>query len=266
MTVQFPFEPTVTFLHVMCRLGTIVPDATDPDAHPDLVSAGGTVTLRADTAGRRVRLPGADGRARMASIPDMVFQIQPPTGELINTSDGSVGAWVLDPSSPGVDPQGFTYTATVTPDKVGTATLEPWTVTFDHTSAAGGVVDLAAAASVAASAGSPALVGRVAALEAGLSGLALDDLADVTTAGATAGQVLGWDGLAWAPVAGGTGGSAVTAGAVVGLESVDGALSVVADGVTVITVSDGTLSGTWVGISSTSSSWRIDDWKVEGLN
>lgn len=125
----------------------------------------------------------------MLSLPSAPFTIAPATGELFDTQ-GVMGLYVLDPMSGDIDPQGFTYTATVVPN-VGSS----WSVTFGGNSALPDVVDLVRLASIAPATGVSTLEQRVAALEAdtGSGGAPAEHthtLADVTDYTPTRGLII----------------------------------------------------------------------------
>lgn len=154
---KIPWVASAAYFKVLCRLGINRPDsAGDEDSNPDLMSIGGTVDIRA--AVTRFRYTEADGRSRMVTMPSGTYQIQASTGELFD-ADGNIGILLMDSASPGVDPSGFTYSATVRPN-IG----EPWEVTFPgHQPTA--IVDLVSAATVESSTGVGGLAGRVSVLE-----------------------------------------------------------------------------------------------------
>ena len=154
---KIPWVASAAYFKVLCRLGINRPDAAgDEDSNPDLMSIGGTVDIRA--AVTRFRYTEADGRSRMVTMPSGTYQIQASTGELFD-ADGNIGVLLMDSASPGVDPAGFTYSATVRPN-IG----EPWEVTFPgHQPTA--IVDLVSAATVESSTGVSGLAGRVSVLE-----------------------------------------------------------------------------------------------------
>lgn len=154
---KIPWVASAAYFKVLCRLGINRPDsAGDEDSNPDLMSIGGTVDIRA--AVTRFRYTESDGRSRMVTMPSGTYQIQASTGELFD-ADGNIGVLLMDSASPGVDPSGFTYSATVRPN-IG----EPWEVTFPgHQPTA--IVDLVSAATVASSTGVSDLPGRVSVLE-----------------------------------------------------------------------------------------------------
>lgn len=154
---KIPWVASAAYFKVLCRLGINRPDSTgDEDSNPDLMSIGGTVDVRA--AVTRFRYTEADGRSRMVTMPSGTYQIQASTGELFD-ADGNIGVLLMDSASPGVDPAGFTYSATVRPN-IG----EPWEVTFPgHQPTA--IVDLVSAATVESSTGVSGLAGRVSVLE-----------------------------------------------------------------------------------------------------
>ena len=131
-SVQIPWREDIAFLTVECLLGEIIEDRDDEDLNPDLVATSGTVTISCDTTNGMVRLLLPGGRAMMATLPNQVFDVVASTGEL-RDRNGNVGVRLVNPESPGVDPQGFTYTATVKP--LG---APPWMVTFGAAQSVGG--------------------------------------------------------------------------------------------------------------------------------
>ena len=123
------------------------------------MSQGGRVDISCST--KRIRYTGG-ASSRSISIPDQTYGIDPSTGGLVD-AQGVAGLYVLDPLSPGLDPVGFTYTATVYPT-VG----ESWTVTFGGESQLPPEIDLALLDSIVPYSGESTLEQRVATLEARL--------------------------------------------------------------------------------------------------
>ena len=155
--VEIPWAPGANYTRIICRLGEPRPDGTDADENPDLMTQGGTVTL-ACTA-KKIRYAEADGRSRMLTTKAWTFKVRLSDGELYNPESGNVGVKILSGSSAGVDPAGFTWTATVTPDSG-----ESWFCTIPPT--AGDTFDLVSNADVVApSPGESTLTQRVKALE-----------------------------------------------------------------------------------------------------
>lgn len=154
---QLPDLPT-GYLRVVCRLGRAGIDAADAGDVPDITTLGGTVVLT--TGAPRVRVAETDGHSRIVVLDEVTCQIVPDTGELMGPT-GIIGVQVIDPAT-GVDPAGWTWSATVTP-KVG-GPLDP--IHFDGAASVAGVVDLAATADMPSSAGVGTLTGRVEAIEA----------------------------------------------------------------------------------------------------
>ena len=161
-----PWAPGAQYTKVICRLGEPRPDGSDVDEYPDLMTQGGTVTITC--AAKKIRYSESDGRARMLTTRPWTFKIRPSDGELYNPESGAVGVHVLSGNSTGVDPAGFTWSATVTPDNG-----ESWTVTIPAN--AGATVDLVSIVDIVApSAGESTLSARVSALEASYGGGGLD--------------------------------------------------------------------------------------------
>ena len=164
--VEIPWAPGANYTRIICRLGEPRPDGTDADENPDLMTQGGTVTL-ACTA-KKIRYAEADGRSRMLTTKAWTFKVRLSDGELYNPESGNVGVKILSGSSAGVDPAGFTWTATVTPDSG-----ESWSCTIPPT--AGDTFDLVSNADVVApNPGESTLSARVAALEASSGGGGVD--------------------------------------------------------------------------------------------
>ena len=163
MTVtQTPWNGA-TFFKVLCRLGVNRADSsTDPDTNPDLMTIGGTVDFVASVP--RFRYIEADGRGRMVTQTALSYNINPLTGEL-TAGDGSP-VYLLDTGSSGVDPSGFTYSATINP-AVGAS----WPVTFSGHQPSG-QIDLVSAATIAPSVGVTGLDVRMASVaETGFTAL-----------------------------------------------------------------------------------------------
>ena len=112
--IHIPYLPTAKFFKIRCRLGIHEQDiASDTDSDPQIRTIGGTVTIA--TSVKRFRYTESDGRARVVYLKPETYTIQTATGELFD-ADGNAGVHLLDTTSPGVDPQGWTYTATVRPE------------------------------------------------------------------------------------------------------------------------------------------------------
>ena len=160
--IQIPWVEGAKYFKVLCRLGINKPDIVDDnDRYPNLTSQGGTVEITAAVS--KFRYTELDGRSRMVYTVKETYHIQTSTGELFD-ADGNVGVFLLDTSSPGVDPQNFTYTATVRP-----AMGEAFPVTIPG-SPGSEVVDLVAHAPVSPSTGDSTIESRVAMLEQNVSG------------------------------------------------------------------------------------------------
>ena len=156
--LMIPWIPTAKYFKVLCRIGINRPDTTsDTDSYPNLMTQGGTVVISASVS--KFRYTESDGRSRVVYIPPQdTYMIQASTGELFD-ADGNFHVYLLDTSSPGVDPQGFSYKATIRP-----AIGDPITVNIPGNPDLP-EFDLANAVPITPSEGSPALVGRVAVLE-----------------------------------------------------------------------------------------------------
>lgn len=164
--VLIPWAPGAQYTKVICRLGEPRPDGSDVDEYPDLMTQGGTVTITC--AAKKIRYSEPDGKARMLTTRPWTFKIRPSDGELYNPESGAVGVYILSGNSAGLDPAGFTWSATVTPDNG-----ESWPVTIPAD--AGATIDLVSIADlVIPSAGESTLTARVAALEAS-SGMTMTD-------------------------------------------------------------------------------------------
>ena len=112
--IHIPYLPTAKFFKIRCRLGIHEQDiAGDTDSDPQIRTIGGTVTIA--TSVKRFRYTEDDGRARVVYNKTETYNIQTATGELFD-ADGNLGVYLLDTTSPGVDPQGWTYKATVRPE------------------------------------------------------------------------------------------------------------------------------------------------------
>lgn len=112
--IRIPYLPSAKFIKVLCRLGIHEQDvASDTDSNPQIRTIGGTVTIV--TSVTRFRYTEADGRARVVYNKSETYNIQTATGELFD-ANGNLGVYLLDTTSPGVDPQGWTYRATVRPE------------------------------------------------------------------------------------------------------------------------------------------------------
>ena len=155
--VQIPWVEGAKYFKVLCRLGINKPDIVDDDdRYPNLTPQGGTVEITSAVSKFRYMEP--DGRSRMVYTVKASYNIQPSTGELEDV-DGNVGVFLMDTSSPGVDPPNFTYTATVRP-----AVGEAFPVIIPG-SPGSEVVDLVAHAPVSPSTGDSTIESRVAMLE-----------------------------------------------------------------------------------------------------
>ena len=160
--VLIPWAPGAQYTKVICRLGEPRPDGSDVDEYPDLMTQGGTVTITC--AAKKIRYSEPDGKARMLTTRPWTFKIRPSDGELYNPESGAVGVYVLSGNSAGLDPAGFTWNATVTPDNG-----ESWPVTIPAN--AGASIDLVSIVDIVPpSAGASTLSARVAALEASSGG------------------------------------------------------------------------------------------------
>lgn len=156
--VLIPWAPGAKYTKVICRLGEPRPDGPDANEYPDLMTQGGTVTITC--AAKKIRYSEPDGKARMLTTRPWTFKIRSSDGELYNPESGAVGVYILSGNSAGLDPAGFTWSATVTPDNG-----ESWPVTIPAN--AGATVDLVSIVDIdPPSAGASTLSNRVAALEA----------------------------------------------------------------------------------------------------
>lgn len=191
--IQIPWAPGAAYIHIVCRLGRIVPDGPAiEDSYPDLVTQGGKVKLVCSVDW--VRYSETDSRRRWLDLSSSWdYEIRPEDGELFNAETGAVGVDVLSGETVGLDPGGFTWRATVTPNKG-----KPFTVVIPS-----GVTSFDLVEAIDTPSVTPQLIStltpRVAVLESKVEELELtpggvaelDDLTDVDTTGAVTGDVLG---------------------------------------------------------------------------
>ena len=112
--IQFPYLPSAQFFKILCRLGVNEPDIIgDSDSDPQIRTIGGTVSISASIP--RFRYTEADGRKRVVYTKPETYIIETSTGELFD-ADGNIGVNLLNTNSPQMDPQGWTYRATVRPN------------------------------------------------------------------------------------------------------------------------------------------------------
>ena len=112
--IQIPYLPSAQFFKIRCRLGINEQDIIgDTDSNPQIRTIGGTVTISASVP--RFRYTEADGRKRVVYTKTETYNIQTSTGELFD-ADGNIGVNLLNTNSPQMDPQGWTYKATVRPN------------------------------------------------------------------------------------------------------------------------------------------------------
>ena len=112
--IQIPYLPTAQFFKIRCRLGVNEQDIIgDSDSDPQIRTIGGTVSISAMVP--RFRYTEADGRNRVVYTKTETYNIQTSTGELFD-ADGNIGVNLLNTNSPQMDPQGWTYKATVRPN------------------------------------------------------------------------------------------------------------------------------------------------------
>ena len=112
--IQLPYLPSAQFFKIRCRLGINEQDIIgDSDSNPQIRTIGGTVTISASIP--RFRYTEADGRKRVVYTKTETYNIQTSTGELFD-ADGNIGVNLLNTNSPQMDPQGWTYKATVRPN------------------------------------------------------------------------------------------------------------------------------------------------------
>ena len=155
--IQIPYLPSAQFFKIRCRLGINEQDVIgDSDSNPQIRTIGGTVTISAMVP--RFRYTEADGRSRVVYTKTETYNIQTSTGELFD-ADGNIGVNLLNTNSPQMDPQGWTYRATVRPNGG-----EPFDV-FIPSEPDGGVFDLGDGLVFTPSTGITNLESRVKALE-----------------------------------------------------------------------------------------------------
>ena len=155
--IQIPYLPSAQFFKILCRLGVNEPDIIgDSDSDPQIRTIGGTVLISASIP--RFRYTEADGRTRVVYTKTETYNIQTSTGELFD-ADGNIGVNLLNTNSPQMDPQGWTYRATVRPNGG-----EPFDVPIPS-DPEGGVFDLGDGLVFTPSTGITALETRVKALE-----------------------------------------------------------------------------------------------------
>lgn len=112
--IQIPYLPTAQFFKILCRLGVNEQDVIgDSDSDPQIRTIGGTVSISAMVP--RFRYTEADGRKRVVYTKTETYNIQTSTGELFD-ADGNIGVNLLNTNSPQMDPQGWTYKATIRPN------------------------------------------------------------------------------------------------------------------------------------------------------
>ena len=112
--IQIPYLPSAQFFKIRCRLGINEQDIIgDSDSNPQIRTTGGTVSIFAMVP--RFRYIEADGRSRVVYTKTETYNIQTSTGELFD-ADGNIGVNLLNTNSPQMDPQGWTYKATVRPN------------------------------------------------------------------------------------------------------------------------------------------------------
>ena len=164
--IQIPYLPSAQFFKIRCRLGINEQDVIgDSDSNPQIRTIGGTVTISATVP--RFRYTEEDGRSRVVYTKTETYNIQTSTGELFD-ADGNIGVFLLNTNSPQMDPQGWTYRATVRPNGG-----EPFDVPIPS-DPEGGVFDLGDGLVFTPSTGITTLETRVKALEdaqGGASGL-----------------------------------------------------------------------------------------------
>ena len=161
--IQIPYLPSAQFFKILCRLGINEPDIIgDSDSDPQIRTIGGTVSISAMVP--RFRYTEADGRKRVVYTKTETYNIETSTGELVD-ADGNLGVYLLNTNSPQMDPQGWTYKATVRPNGG-----DPFDA-FIPSNPEGGVYDLGDGLVFTPSTGITSLETRVKALEdAGGSG------------------------------------------------------------------------------------------------
>ena len=161
--IQIPYLPSAQFFKILCRLGVNEPDVLgDSDSDPQIRTIGGTVSISAMVP--RFRYTEADGRKRVVYTKNETYNIDTSTGELVD-ADGNLGVNLLNTNSPQMDPQGWTYKATIRPNGG-----DPFDA-FIPSNPEGGVYDLGDGLVFTPSTGITSLETRVKALEdAGGSG------------------------------------------------------------------------------------------------
>lgn len=174
--IQIPYLPSAQFFKILCRLGVNEPDVIgDSDSDPQIRTIGGTVSISAMVP--RFRYTEADGRKRVVYTKTETYNIQTSTGELFD-ADGNIGVNLLNTNSPQMDPQGWTYKATVRPNGG-----EPFDVPIPS-DGGGEVFDLGDGLVFTPSTGITDLETRVKALEdGGGTGILSDEVEQVTLTG-----------------------------------------------------------------------------------
>lgn len=111
--VMIPWAPGAVYTRVLCRLGMPRPDTNPTDGNPELIPISGKVSLTANIASARYL--ESDARYRYLTFGTWEFSIRASDGELVNIPTGTIGVSILSGSSQRIEPEGFSWVATVKP-------------------------------------------------------------------------------------------------------------------------------------------------------
>lgn len=203
--VQLQWHSSTTFIEIVAYLGDVVPDGSDADAHPDLYTGSGTVTLSLDTPGGLLVVKDSLGHERLAEFKEATYVIQEGTGVLV---DQQSRAGLFVPAE-GVEPTDRTMSGEIVWKSGKRTKVGPFRLVANQED---GKLNLVRTIGVEQAAVSPTLAARVAVLEAGGGGgggldtEAVQDIVGsmVTGAGGTYDDAAGTitlmsssDGLSW---------------------------------------------------------------------
>lgn len=139
MNQLYQIPNPVTSFGVTCAIGQYVMDSDDSGKEPDLIAIGGSVEI---TPNLKTPIRIDTDPPRVASHDTMYFSIDPTTGQLVHP-DGTVGIELINSRDELLTPKGWSYTATIRPDKGKT-----WSVTFVGPPEGSDSIDLALVAPV----------------------------------------------------------------------------------------------------------------------